>query len=102
VEILLQEGCEGADSPESDYPLLDDANIVAAFGSYLQYTTEYDVATVIEFYKTEMANLGWTLGDEIAAGNTAFLSFTMGSEALAVVISDQTDVGNLSVTIGGE
>jgi len=102
VEILLPEGCEAADSPESDYPLLDDANIVAAFGSYLQYTTDYDIATVIEFYKTEMANLGWTLGDEIAAGNTAFLSFTMGSETLAVVISDQTDVGNLSVTIGGE
>jgi hypothetical protein len=102
VEILLPEGCEGADNPESDYPMLDDAKVVAAFGNYLQYTTEYDFATALEFYKTEMANLGWTLGDEIAAGSTAFLSFTMGSETLAVVISDQADAGNLSVTIGGE
>ncbi len=102
LEILLPEGCEGAGTVESDYPMMDDAMIVAAFGDYVQYTTEYDFATVLEFYKTELANLDWTLDDELVAGSTAFLSFSMDDQNLAVVISDQTDDGSLSVTIGGE
>lgn len=102
VEINLPEGCEGVDVSESPYPMLDDAANVSAFGNFLQYSTEYDFATVVDFYKVEMPALGWTLEEELVAGSTAFLSFTMGDEAVAVVVSDQTTDGSLSVTIGGE
>lgn len=103
VTITLPEGCEDSEVPESEFPVLDDASNVAAFGGFYSYRTTYDFETVVDFYKTELAAAGWTLEDEISAGTTAALNFSMGARNLSLaIVADPNAEGALNVVIAEE
>jgi hypothetical protein len=93
--INLPEGCDegaaeedifgGGSEVEIPWPIMDDAtNTTGAFGLY-GYETEYSIEEVVDFYRVEMAALGFNLESELVAGPTALLEFV--SEAGSVVIT---------------
>jgi hypothetical protein len=105
LDIQPPEACGGSDSSEEsanseEYPVLSDAENVASFGSLFSYSTASSIDDAVDFYKAELDYLGWTLDQEIAAGETAILSFTQGSEALSVAFNaDPNNPGSVSIVI---
>lgn len=105
VSVSLPDACgntEGGQPSQSDYPIVGDATGVAAFEGFLSYRTHSDLATVIEFYKTEMIALEWTLDNELVVENTAVLNFTRGATTVGVVISENPNSGEVSVVLAEE
>ena len=98
VTINIPENCEEASGEaSSDYPVMDDATNIASFDGLVNYQTSYDIDTVANFYKTELAAAGWTLVNEIAAGGTAALQFEMGGRQLSVAIAPAAGVTSVVI-----
>lgn len=99
VTITLPEGCQAADSGEAPYPVMDDASEASSFAGFYQYVTNYAFDSVLNFYKSELDALGWSLTDESVYGTTAILAFEMGDEALGVIIAADPNSSAITVNI---
>lgn len=97
VPIAPPATCEGAPAlvtPVSgsapvtmaDIPRMSDASIVVEDSESLVYQTNASVQEVADFYRTEMANLGWTLSDDMTVGPIVTLEFTSGAQTLSISI----------------
>ena len=103
LQIVPPDGCEESSDPDSDYPLLPDASNVAAFGAIYSYQSNTSIEAAIDFYKVQLIADGWTLEQEIAAGNTAILLFTLGDRKLSVAMNiDPDNPGSLSIVLAEE
>ncbi len=103
LQIIPPEGCEAGSGPDTEYPVLADAQKVAAFGALYSYESSTPIEAVLDFYKSELAAKGWVLDREIAAGDTAVLLFTLGDRNLSIAITGVPDSpGTLSIVIAEE
>ncbi len=103
LEIFPPSTCEEAGAPQAEYPILPDAQRVSAFGSLYSYESATPIELVLDFYKSELGADGWVLEQEISAGNTAVLLFTMDGRNLSIAITaDPNKSGTLTIVIGEE
>lgn len=102
VSVALPEGCEEIGSAESDFPVMPDATAVTSFEGFLSYSTASDVDGVVEFYRSEMADRGWTESEDFTAGTTIGLNFTMGERSVSIVISEDPNSGEVTVLLAEE
>jgi hypothetical protein len=107
--ISIPEGCDGEGTAEQDlgggsaedipFPIMDDAfNITGAFGLY-GYETSYSFDEVIEFYREEMALLGFALDSELVAAPTALMQFSNDSGTVVVTVGEDETGTGLAVVI---
>ncbi len=74
VEVVIPPEC--ATASDTDYPILDDAKNISSMPGIFTYTTGYPFATAVDFYQTEMGNMGCNAGQELIADPTATLFYT--------------------------
>jgi hypothetical protein len=104
VAISPPAECSTADPTSSTIPLLEDAYDIFSMGSELTtYETNFSFDEAVEFYKTEMAALGWTFesGESFVTSPSAFLAFTdsEGKNVLIVIGQSTTSEEGLSIVI---
>lgn len=99
-EITPPDGCAGA--TESEFPVMADATNLASFEGFLSYQTPSPLEAVLDFYRNEMADAGWTLSEENALANIATLRFENADRLVSVVITFDSGTGISSVIIGEE
>lgn len=87
VNIIIPDGCD--DVTETEYPILDDAFAVNAMAGVYTYQSNVDVATAVQFYKTEMDSDGWSLTQEFAVPGGMMLSFSKDSNNVQITINEE-------------
>lgn len=97
-------GCpQPGDESSLPYPALADARNITALPGILTYETDASFTGVIDFYKAEMAALGYSLTEEAIFEPVATLSFTDGSGArISVIIGPAASGSGQSVLVSGE
>jgi hypothetical protein len=65
----------------------EDARDVTVMGTLTTYTTDLPFEELVEFYKSEMAALGYSLARQVIVPPTATLSFSLGGVTLNVLIA---------------
>ncbi len=89
--------CESA---AADVPLMADAADKSVLGDLVTYSSPSAFADVVQFYKDEMVNQGWTLsGDPTEMEGLAMLDFTKDERKASVMISEDKDKNVTSVMI---
>ena len=102
VTIAPPEECASqAGGGTGEFPMVEDATDVFAMAGLMSYTSKLDFETVIQFYKDQMPQAGWTLAEEFVAGPLGLLTFTSGDRSAQVTVtydqgSDQVSVAILS------
>ena len=95
--------CEEGAPPQAEYPILPNGQNVSAFGSLYSYESATPIEDALDFYKSELGAEGWLLEQEINAGNTAVLLFTMDDRDLSIAITENPNTpGILTIVIGEE
>jgi hypothetical protein len=90
----------GAQGAREDIPLLPDATERSSFGAMTTYATASNMGTVLDFYKEQMPDQGWTY-DEAASmvgDEFAMLNFTKDGETVIITLTP-SDGGGTSVLI---
>ncbi len=89
--------------PDTEFPLLPDAQNAAAFDALFSYESAIALEEALGFYKSELTASGWTLTEEIYAGDTTILLFAMGERKLSIVVApDPDEPERLSIVIAEE
>jgi hypothetical protein len=101
VTISPPDDCDVSESPQIDYPVLDDASNPTSFGGFYSYQTLKSFDVAVDFYLTSLAEDGWTLEEDNSAGGTAVMLFSMDGRKISVVISPVAD-GALNVILAEE
>ena len=104
IEILPPEECgTGSDGQAlRGFPMTEDAtNITTVADVLLSYNTSFTLEEILSFYKSEMGNLGYILDSEVVVGTLATLRFTMGEEAVNLLVNSDGE-GGFFVTIAKE
>lgn len=100
VDIRVPDECEaGATGGDSAYPMTEDAANVASLPGLLTYETGMSAEEVAEFYKTAMADAGWTLTDEISFAGLATQTYAKDGQELSVTIATDDETGVTTVLI---
>lgn len=105
VSVKVPDACTSKDEGgalQSDYPVMPDATGIAAFQGFLTYRVNSDLATVTDFYKTEMDAMGWTLTDDLSTEGTSILGFNQGDRNVSIVITEDANTGEISVVLAEE
>ncbi len=68
-------------------------------GAAVVYTTRAAAQSVVEYYKTQLAQDGWTISGTANTGGATVLSATKGTRTFGVYIVDSGN-GSVSVTVG--
>lgn len=91
---------DSTDTSEIDLPIMEDAQVEFALEGLVSYTIQGDIADVVEFYKAELPQQGWSLqaDSEVVSEETALMTFTKEGEELSLVVSKEED-GSLSVVL---
>jgi hypothetical protein len=90
----------GAQGAREDIPLMPDAADRASFGTMTSYESASDATAVVDFYKEQMPDHGWTY-NEAESTITEYLislSFTKDDVTVSIMISPK-DEGGASVII---
>jgi hypothetical protein len=88
------------DPSEIEWPLMADAEVDFAMEGLVSYLSSSTIEDVVEFYKAELPDQGWTADDssEFVSEDTAMLSFTKDEETLSLIISND-EGGKVSVVM---
>jgi hypothetical protein len=91
-------GMEEVDPASIEWPLMADAEIDFAMEGLVSYLSASTIADVVDFYKAEMPNAGWTYDEssEFVSDESAMMSFTKEGETLNLIISNDEN-GKVSV-----
>lgn len=92
---------EGATGAPADIPVYPGATDQAIIGPLIMFSSADPVADVAEFYRTQMADQGWTAGEESTMGNMVTQEWTKGDRKASLMISPK-DEGGCSVMISVE
>jgi hypothetical protein len=96
-DIRPPEDCQ-AQMETSEYPFLPDALNISSFPGLFSYITASTPAEVLDFYKTEMAALGYTVGVEFSVEGLSSLEFNDGNGTISLIATANLD-GTTSVVI---
>lgn len=101
-EIAAPESCaQAADPSQSEFPLMADATQVSSLGGLVRYYSASSLETIMDFYRTEMAAAGWSLGEDTVMATIGMLRFSSGGRVVGVVVSfDNTQ--NLNAVVIAE
>jgi hypothetical protein len=94
--IALPSGCTQA--TEAEYPTLPDATSTLSMEGMYSYETQTPLAEAVAFYKTELQNSGWTLGQELVQAPNATLMFT-GSDGTLMITMGPGQSGGTQIGI---
>lgn len=75
---------------DAAWPTLSDAGNITVTGPLYTYSTDFSLEEIIAFYKTEMANLGYTLTEELVYPTIASLNFESGGKMVVVNMGPDT------------
>ncbi|RPI23971.1 MAG: hypothetical protein EHM70_21840 [Chloroflexota bacterium] len=102
VEAAITQGLPTGEAPQ-DIPVYqaDQALDLYTANATITYHTPADLQTVVDFYRTEMANNGWTLdeGSTVEAANVVVLTFQKPERTANVTITYNTSNNNTYVTV---
>ena len=101
VTITPPEECAAQAGGTGEFPMVEDATDVFAMAGLMSYTSKLDFEAVLQFYKDQMPQAGWTLAEEFVAGPVGLMTFTNGDRSAQVTVtydqgSDQVSVAILS------
>jgi len=83
-----------------DIPVYENRQNQTSIGGMLSFETEDDLATVAEFYASEMESAGWTLEEGGMSTDTMEMqNWTKDARGVQLMISADEDSGMTSVTI---
>jgi hypothetical protein len=88
-----------------DIPKMPDAKIELSTGELISYRTASSVKDVADFYETEMANNGWTAGEnnkDLIMDESAILSYNKAGETANVIVSKDDKGTSVMISIGKE
>ena len=97
VEIMPPTVCPLEVEVSSDYPIMSDAFEYAAFPGLISYKSNFTFDEVVEFYRTEMENLGYTPTQDFVTPPVAIMGFTKDGKEVQLTISQ--DEGFVAVGI---
>lgn len=91
---------DSTDTTEIDLPVMADAEVEFALEGLVSYTVQGSITDVVEFYKAELPQQGWSLqaDSEVVSDETALMTFTQEGEELSLIVSKEED-GSLSVVL---
>ncbi len=102
VEIVLPDECQqAAEQGVNGLPVPDNATEKTSFGPMLTFNSPDSPDLVAEYYRTEMAALGYTLSEDTSFGGMYMYTFTMGEETVSIIITEGEN-GATSVVITTE
>ncbi len=101
---IATEGFSMGEAP-ADIPVVDRSNVTNFFGSeqVVSYVTTLDPESVVNFYKTEMPNNGWSSDPSMSfeQGNTTIISYTKTDQTATISItvnpSDQSTIVAIAI-----
>ena len=100
VTIAPPEECASqAGGGTSEFPMVEDAADVFAMAGLTSYTSRLDFEAVLQFYKDQMPQAGWTLAEEFVAGPLGLLTFTSGDRSAQVTVTYDQGSDQVSVAI---
>ena len=100
VTIAPPEECAAqAGGGTSEFPMVEDATEVFAMAGLTSYTSKLDFEAVLQFYKDQMPQAGWTLAEEFVAGPLGLLTFTSGDRSAQVTVTYDQGSDQVSVAI---
>ncbi|HMQ52595.1 MAG TPA: hypothetical protein PKE64_17815 [Anaerolineae bacterium] len=84
----------------SDFPVMDGAQELMSFGGITNYKTDASVAEAVEFYRTELAALGWNsvTVDGLVTDTSAILTFENDSGA-SLLVTIAEEAGQAVITL---
>jgi hypothetical protein len=97
VEIKPPTVCPLEVEVSSDFPIMSDAFEYAAFPGLISYKSYLTFDEVVEFYRTEMENLGYSLTQDFVTPPVALFGFSKDGKEVQVTISE--DEGFVAVGI---
>ena len=81
--------------------MMEDALEVQSMGTqFLSYNTKHTVEEVVQFYKDEMAALGYSVGSEIVLAGNAVLEFRKDGQVVGLAVTPASDGENMVVVTG--
>jgi len=101
---IATEGFSIGEAP-ADIPVVDRSSVTNFFGSdqVVSYVTTLDPESVVNFYKTEMPNNGWSSDPSMSfeQGNTTIISYTKTDQTATISItvnpSDQSTIVAIAI-----
>lgn len=90
---------ECGEAAASDYPMVDDAFDIAGVAGLLSYDTHQEFSAVVQFYKDQMPQAGWTLAEEFIVGPLALLTFSGADGTIQVTVTSDASTQVISVVI---
>ena len=84
----------------NDYPVMDGASELISMQDMVFYTVTASLDEVLDFYRTKMAEDGWTLTKDVGGGSISFatLEFTKDGETVEVGAITTKDAVSITVT----
>lgn len=98
-EIVVPQIClETSEEIQKDIPILDNAEELSIFGQIISYKTSDNTENVVNFYKSEMVNYGYSLTSDLSFAGTYNLIFSKDGSNVNIAITTE-DTGGSSVII---
>ncbi len=94
-------GDSGSGAANIDLPMMDDANVEFSMAGMTSYTTSATVDEVIDFYRTELAKMGWENdpAQDLLSESGGFLEFTKDGSSISLIVDNSAGDGTTSVTL---
>lgn len=88
----------------SQVPMMDGAEVQFSMAGMTSYNVTADPADVIDFYRTQLADLGWSNNPDVDFTDETggFLEFTKDGTTLTVIVDNSAGDGTTSVSLLGE
>ncbi len=88
ADVILTQGAYG-EAPANIPLVTGEVNNFFGSNSLVSYTTPMDLDQVVNFYRNEMPNYGWSTGDDttVLTSTYALLSFKNASQRTTITIS---------------
>ena len=83
----------------SDYPVMDGASGLVSMQDTVFYTVNASLDEVLNFYRTKMAEDGWTLTNDVGGGTVSFATLEFSKDVESVEVNAITTGDGISVTI---
>jgi hypothetical protein len=99
-EIVVPNIClEASLDIRNDMPILDNSDELSIFGQIIGYKTSENSENVVNFYKTEMSDKGYSITSDLSYSGLYNLTFTKDGMNVNISISADDDGGSSIIII---
>ena len=99
-EIVVPQAClDAAQDIQKDVPILENAEELTVFGQIISYKTQDNAEDVVNFYKTQMDNNGYSLTNDLSFSGLYNLTFSKDGKNINIAISNENEGGSLIIIL---